>query len=74
MYSVTSARGMTRTVSAQRQEGDGFDERLNLCPLLLCQMRNINSMSMGGGMPWPPTGATQYHAQLGQPDKGGAIK
>ena len=25
-------------------------------------------------MPWPQTGATQYHAQLGLPDKGRATK
>ena len=25
-------------------------------------------------MLWPKTGATQYHAQLGLPDKGRAIK
>ncbi len=25
-------------------------------------------------MPWPQTGATQYHTQLGLPDKGRAIK
>ncbi len=25
-------------------------------------------------MPWPQTGATQYHAQLGLPDKGCTIK
>ncbi len=25
-------------------------------------------------MPWPQTGATQYHAQFGLPDKGRAIK
>ncbi len=25
-------------------------------------------------MPWPQTDATQYHAQLGLPDKGRAIK
>ena len=25
-------------------------------------------------MPWPKTGATQYHAQLGIPDEGRAIK
>ncbi len=25
-------------------------------------------------MPWPQTGATQHHAQLGLPDKGHAIK
>ncbi len=25
-------------------------------------------------MPWPKTGATQYHAQLGLPDKGRTIK
>ncbi len=35
-------------------------------------MHDINSMSMG--MPWPQTGATQYHAQLGLPDKSRAIK
>ena len=27
-----------------------------------------------GGIPWPKTGATHYHAQLGLPDKGRAIK
>ncbi len=26
------------------------------------------------GMPWPQTGVPQYHAQLGLPDKGRAIK
>ncbi len=31
-------------------------------------MCDINSM------PWPKTGATQYHAQLGLPDKVHAIK
>ena len=25
-------------------------------------------------MPWPQTGATHYHAQLGLSDKGGAIQ
>ncbi len=25
-------------------------------------------------MPWPKTGATHYHAELGLPDKGRAIK
>ena len=25
-------------------------------------------------MPWPKTGANQYHAQFGLPDKGRAIK
>ena len=25
-------------------------------------------------MPWPQTGVTQFHAQLGPPDKGLAIK
>ena len=28
---------------------------------------------MSRGMPWPQTGATQYHAQLGLLDKGRAI-
>ncbi len=27
-----------------------------------------------GEIPWPQTGATQYHAQLGLPDKGRAIE
>ena len=27
-----------------------------------------------GGMPWPKTDVTQYHTQLGLPDKGRAIK
>ncbi len=35
-------------------------------------MRDINSMSRG--TPWLKTGATQYHAQLGLPDKSRAIK
>ncbi len=36
-------------------------------------MREINNMSRG--MSWrPQTGVTQYHAQLGLPDKGRAIK
>ncbi len=33
----------------------------------------INSMSMGNGC-WLQTGSTQYHAQLGLPDKGRTIK
>ena len=35
-------------------------------------MRDINSMSRGG-LPWPETGATQYHAKLGLPDEGRTI-
>ncbi len=27
-----------------------------------------------GGMLWPQTGASQYHAQLGLPEKGRAIR
>ncbi len=37
------------------------------------QMHDISSMSRGE-MPWPQTGTTQYHALLGLPDKGRAIK
>ncbi len=29
---------------------------------------------MKSGMPWPQTGATHYHAQLGPPDNGCGIK
>ncbi len=36
-------------------------------------MRDINSMSRWECLS-PETGATQYHAQLGLPDKGCAIK
>ncbi len=35
-------------------------------------MRDINGMIRG--MPWTKTGATQYHEQLGLPEKGRAIK
>ncbi len=35
-------------------------------------MRDINDLSMGNAL--APSGATQYHAQLGLPDKGNAIK
>ncbi len=35
-------------------------------------MRDINSMSRGNAL--AQTGATHYHAQLGLPDKGRAIK
>ncbi len=35
-------------------------------------MRDINSMSRR--MPWPQTGATQYHVQLRLPDKGSSLK
>ncbi len=37
-------------------------------------MCDINIKSKGGGMPCPQTGPTQYHAQLGLPDKSRAIK
>ena len=33
-------------------------------------MCNIHSMNKG--MPWPKTGATNYHVQVGLPDKGSA--
>ncbi len=36
-------------------------------------MRDFNSMSRGG-VPWPQSGTTSYHVQLGLPDKGLAIK
>ena len=41
--------------------------------MFLCQMCDINGTNRGG-IPWPKTGATQYYAQLGFPDKGRAIK
>ena len=40
--------------------------------MLLCQMRDSNGMNRGNAL--TQTGATQYHAQLGHPDKGLAIK
>ena len=36
--------------------------------LLLYQISDINLMT------WPKTGATHYHAQVGLPEKGRAIK
>ncbi len=49
------------------------DVKSAVVPTATSQMHDINSMSMGG-MPWPQTGATQYLAQLGLPEKGRAIK
>ena len=34
-------------------------------------MHDINRV---GGMPWPQTGATNYHGEVGLSDKGRAIK
>ncbi len=42
------------------------------CDELLCQMRKIKIQV--GGMSWPQTGATHYHAVLGLPDKGREIR
>ena len=39
-----------------------------------CYVRCLTLIVLVGGMPWPQTGATLYHAQLGLPDKGRAIK
>ncbi len=68
---------ITHSASARRLEGNGFDSRPKplktlkmLFLLLLCQMRYINSISMGLGSKQ----LAQYHAQLGLPDKGHEIK
>ncbi len=39
-----------------------------------CHVRFATLIVKMGGMPWPQTGGTQYHAQLRLPDKGHAIK
>ncbi len=39
-----------------------------------CFVRCLKLIVCVGGMPWPQTGATLYHTQLGLPDKGCAIK
>ncbi len=39
-----------------------------------CYVRCSTLIVKVGGMPWPQTGATQYHTQLGLPDKGRAMK
>ena len=39
---------------------------------MLCQMCDINKIV--GGMPWPKTHATNYHAQVKLSDKDHAIK
>ena len=47
----TRIRGVTRSVSARRLEGDGYDAKAKkLYLLLLCQMRDINSMSRGNAL------------------------
>ncbi len=46
VYFITRVRGgVTRSASNRRREGDGLFIKLYL--LLLCQMRDINSMSKG---------------------------
>ncbi len=39
-----------------------------------CYVRCGTLIVWVGGMPWPQTGATQYHVQLGLPDKARASK
>ncbi len=39
-----------------------------------CYVKKVTLIVWLGGMPWPQTGATQYHAQLRLPDKDRAIK
>ena len=39
-----------------------------------CYVRCVTFIARVGGMPWPQTGTTHYHAQFGLPDKGRAIK
>ncbi len=41
--------------------------------LQLCQVHKVNSLEYEE-MPWPKTGATHYHSQLGPIDKGRVIK
>ncbi len=39
-----------------------------------CYARCATLLVLVGGMPWIQTGAIQYHAHIGLPDKGHAIK
>ena len=39
-----------------------------------CYVRCATLIDRVGGMPWPKTGTTHYHAKLGLPGKGHAIK
>ena len=39
-----------------------------------CYVRCATLIVRVRGMPWPRTGPTHYHAQLGLPDKGRVIK
>ena len=56
------------SVSARRLDGDGFEDpkSCTYCLYVIC----VTLIVWAGGMPWPQTGATQYHAQLRFPDKG----
>ncbi len=73
--------GITGSASARRWEVIGSIlganrviakdfESCNYC----CYVRCATLIVWVEGMPWPKTGATQYHTQKGLPDKGRAIK
>ncbi len=73
--------GITGSASARRWGGYGFNSRQNRviakevkrCTYC-CYVRCATLIVWVGGMSCPKTGAIQYHAQLGLPDKGRAIK
>ncbi len=77
----TCVCGITGSASARRLGGYGFNSHPNRVRTkdvknctYCCYVRCATLIVWEGGMPWPKTGATQYHAQLGLPDKGHSIK
>ncbi len=78
---LTRVRGITRNVPSQCWEGDGIDawskhrlaKYVKICTYW-CYVGCATIIVRVRGMPWLQTGPTQYHTQLGLPDKGLAIK
>ncbi len=69
---LTHVCDITRSTSAWCRECDGLED-VKSCTYF-CNFRCATLIVWLGGMPWPKTGATQYHAQLGLPHEGHAIK
>ena len=79
IYSFTRDCGFTRSVSTHCREGDRFESRPSTASLLK-MLKMVPTAAMSGerfkqtrGMPWPKTGATHYHTQLGLPGKDSTI-
>ena len=68
-YSIGHKNLVNKTDTEKKYENQNYLE----CKLIVIGLR-LNSQITVGIMTWPKTGATHFHAQLGIPDKGRAIK